>query len=345
MRHKLSQGSVAALAGRWRICRAVGNASGMPAWLLTAALTGGDGRSARVRMASRAEEPFRLVMCGASSSDPADHRAGRQDDQRPDGLVRLRHRGGCPGDHRVDEPRRRPGAGQRFDQLRTAVHWDGVRSDQEHTPRLQVQPIRDSTCPRGRRRLVHPPAPARHGVPVVLDHLRGCQRDLDLLMGCRHPRSAAPARSAPHSHVPTGKCGTVSSGSLLQARCDPSAPGCLPGLRFPRRVAARAAAGYGPAGHQPTAASTSYRCSAKPAAPAVPPWQPDQPPARPTGRSPQPAPRSPAPAQRSPRHERHLPASRAQATMIRTPTWQSSRHAESDDFPAGARSMVRHVIT
>ena len=47
------------------------------------------------------------------------------------------------------------------------------------------------------------------------------------------PRSAAEARSAPHSHSPSGKCGTVSSGSGLQARCDPGAPGCPPGLRPP----------------------------------------------------------------------------------------------------------------
>jgi hypothetical protein len=47
------------------------------------------------------------------------------------------------------------------------------------------------------------------------------------------PRSAAAARSAPHSHAPAGKCGTRSSRLADQARCDPGAPGCLPGLRPP----------------------------------------------------------------------------------------------------------------
>jgi hypothetical protein len=51
----------------------------------------------------------------------------------------------------------------------------------------------------------------------------------------RTPRSQAPARSFPHSHVPSGKCGTVLSGRSFHARYAPGAPGCLPGLRPPRR--------------------------------------------------------------------------------------------------------------
>ena len=52
----------------------------------------------------------------------------------------------------------------------------------------------------------------------------------------RTPRSAAPARSPPHAQEPCGKCAIISSGSSRQARNAPGAPGCLPGLRPPRRV-------------------------------------------------------------------------------------------------------------
>jgi hypothetical protein len=113
----------------------------------------------------------------------ADH--VRQDDQRPDQHVRRCGSGGSAGEHRVHEPRRGPGAAQRFDQLRAAVHRDGMRGDQEHAPRLQVQPIGDGPgCPgpsRGRR-LVDPPACARQGVQVMLDHPGRRERDLDLLV-------------------------------------------------------------------------------------------------------------------------------------------------------------------
>jgi hypothetical protein len=118
----------------------------------------------------------------------ADH--VREDDQCPDQLVRVRDCGGCPGDHRVHEPRREPGPGQGLDQLRAAVHRDGVRGEQEHAPRLQVQPIGDRPGRPGAGRrcgLVDPPAAARHGVQVMLDHPRRCQRRLDLLVRGRGP--------------------------------------------------------------------------------------------------------------------------------------------------------------
>ncbi len=51
-------------------------------------------------------------------------------------------------------------------------------------------------------------------------------------------RSRAPDRSAPHSQMPSGNCGTVLSGWSLHAGHAPGGPGCLPGFRFwppPRR--------------------------------------------------------------------------------------------------------------
>ena len=55
----------------------------------------------------------------------------------------------------------------------------------------------------------------------------------------RTPRSAAPARSAPHPQLPSGSTSSVSSGCSRQARYAPGAPGCLPGLRPPPRRAVR----------------------------------------------------------------------------------------------------------
>lgn len=75
---------------------------------------------------------------------------------------------------------------------------------------------------------MYPPARAGHCVQVMLDDRRGHRRDLQLLVRGGHPRSAAPARFAPHPHAPRGKCGTVRSGSSRQAKYDPGAPGCLP---------------------------------------------------------------------------------------------------------------------
>ena len=45
------------------------------------------------------------------------------------------------------------------------------------------------------------------------------------------PRRRTAAR--PHPHVPSGQCGTTSSGSHRQARYDPGEPGCPPALRLP----------------------------------------------------------------------------------------------------------------
>ena len=87
------------------------------------------------------------------------------------------------------------------------------------------------------------PQRARHRVQVMLDHPRRRQWDLHLQVAGHHPRPAAPARALPHSHVPAGKCGTVSSGCSLQARCEPGAPGCPPGFRFPPRAGLRRGAG------------------------------------------------------------------------------------------------------
>jgi hypothetical protein len=80
---------------------------------------------------------------------------------------------------------------------------------------------------------VHPPAAARHSVQVMLNHLRGHQRDLDLLMRSHHPQVGRAVQGGAALTHPRRECGTVSSGCSLQARCGPRAPGCLPCLRFP----------------------------------------------------------------------------------------------------------------
>ena len=68
----------------------------------------------------------------------------------------------------------------------------------------------------------------------MLDDRRARLRDLHLLVRGSHPqvRRAGQVRAA-HA-APCGKCGTARSGSWLQARCEPGAPGCLPGFRLPR---------------------------------------------------------------------------------------------------------------
>ena len=85
----------------------------------------------------------------------------------------------------------------------------------------------------GRRRAA--PACAFHLVPVMRDGVAAGLGQVGDLMGDRTPRSAAPDRSAPHPHLPCGKCGIVPSGSSFHARKLPGAPGCLPGLRLPPR--------------------------------------------------------------------------------------------------------------
>ena len=127
--------------------------------------------------------------------------------------------------------------GQRLDQLRAPVHRDDVRGHQVHAPGLQADPVGNGAGrpgSGGRGGPVHPPARAGHRVQVMLDDLRGNLRNLHLLVRGSHPQVHGAARSAPHAHAPGGKCGTARSGSSLQARYEPGAPGCLPGFRPPR---------------------------------------------------------------------------------------------------------------
>jgi hypothetical protein len=82
---------------------------------------------------------------------------------------------------------------------------------------------------------VHPPAAAGHLVQVMLDHRRGLQRDLHLLMGGRHPQVRGPfQRRAAHAcSLREVRHRAVRAVRPGQARCDPGAPGRLPGLRPP----------------------------------------------------------------------------------------------------------------
>ena len=136
----------------------------------------------------------------------------RGDDQRPDQLVRRSDRGSGPGQHAVHEPGRRPGAGQRLDQLGAPVHRHRMGHHQVHTPGLQVRPVGD----RARRaragrggRLADGAAAAPHNMPVVLDHPRAHQRDLDLLMRAGHAevltaaQAGAASAPAPRQHRDT----------------------------------------------------------------------------------------------------------------------------------------------
>ena len=105
----------------------------------------------------------------------------REDDQGADRPIRPGHGCGGTGDHAVHEPRRGLRAGQRPGQLGAAVHRDGVRRDQVHTPRLQGQAVGDRSRGTGPGRGC---TPAGHLVQVMLGHRRGLQRDLhDLVRG------------------------------------------------------------------------------------------------------------------------------------------------------------------
>ena len=89
------------------------------------------------------------------------------------------------GDHRVDEPVRRAGPGQRLDDPRAPLDRDVVHDQQEHGPGLQVQPVGHRPGlpgPGRRRRGMHPPAPAGDRVPVVLRDRRGHRRGVDDLV-------------------------------------------------------------------------------------------------------------------------------------------------------------------
>ena len=141
----------------------------------------------------------------------------------------------------------------------------------------------------GRRR--RPGAPARSRRPPRAGRAgspsRPCQRDVHHLVA-RRPRPGPPRRPGPRrTRTPRpGNAAPCSSGSAHQARCDPGAPGCLPGLRPPPRLGFGPAAACGRAGHRPTAASRSCRCCG-PAGAADPGPPPPAPPRRPA------APRSP----------------------------------------------------
>jgi hypothetical protein len=219
----------------------------------------------------------------------ADH--VREDDQAPDQLVRLRDRRGGPGDHRVHEPRRGPRTGQRLDQLRAAVHRHRVRNYQEHAPGPEIHPVGDrarGASARRRDRPVHPPAPARHLVHVMLDHLRRGQRDVHHLVRGRHaqiPRVrqggttlTGPLREVIHPLVRV----------LAPGQVRPRRPRLLARLALPTAGASPPAA-CGQAGHRPAAASRSSPSCGRSAAPGGPP-------AAPARRSPPQAARSRRPA-------------------------------------------------
>ena len=135
----------------------------------------------------------------------------------------------------MDEPVRGPDAGQRLDEAAhrsTGTWWMAMRNTRQG---LQRSARRSRSRP--------PPAPPGAGASCTLPHAHApralsCWTPSPRPAGSRSPavtpdpQVGAPARSAPHPHGPAGTCGTVSSGCSFQARCDPGAPGCLPG-RFP----------------------------------------------------------------------------------------------------------------
>ncbi len=171
----------------------------------------------------------------------------RQDDQRPDRLVRHRHRGGRPGDHAVHEPGRGLRAGQRLDQLGAAVHRDRVRHHEEHAPCLQVRAVADRARRGARRRCgpVDPAAPAGHRVQVMLDHLSAGQRDLHLLARCCHPEILAigqrrPALARPGREMRDGLIRVPAPGQVMP-RC-PRLLARLAPPRLPPRLLRRRAA-------------------------------------------------------------------------------------------------------
>ena len=150
-------------------------------------------------------------------------------------------------------------------QLRAAVHRDGVHRDQVHALRLQGQAVGDRPGDAGPGRggsPVHPPAPAGHLVQVMLSHRRGLQRDVHDLVAGGTPRSAAPARSAPHPHARPGSAAPAhpgwrtrpvrSRGAWLPARLAPALTASR--LRRRRRAARQVIGGRG---HRGIAAVTA----------------------------------------------------------------------------------------
>ena len=174
----------------------------------------------------------------------ADHRRG--DDQRPDQLVRVLHRGSGAGQQAVHEPRRGLRPGQRLDQLRAPVHRDDVRGHQVHAPGLQADPVGHGARrpgSGGRGGPVHPPARAGHRVQVMLDDRRGHLRDLHLLVRGRHPQvhragqvraaHARPPREMRHRPVGILAPGQVRARRARLLTRIPPAPLRLPARRGP----------------------------------------------------------------------------------------------------------------
>ena len=162
---------------------------------------------------------------------------GRGDDQGADQHVHAADRLRGAGDHGVHEPVRRAGPGQRLDDPRAPLDRDVVHDQQEHAPGLQVRPVGHRAGlpgPGRRRRGVHPPAPARDRVPVVLRDRRGDRRGVDELVRRDHAEVVR-VREVPRRTRtrPSGNSGSLLSGFSLQARCAPGAPGCFPCLFFP----------------------------------------------------------------------------------------------------------------
>jgi len=158
--------------------------------------------------------------------------------------------------------------------------------------------------------------------------------------------SCVPARSRPHAHSPSGKCGTVSSGSS-QRIAAPGAPGCLPRFRFPAaRCSARRCfrGGDGPARRPTTAASSCSRCCGISPVPAAPPARAaprSGPPAclpRPAARPPDPpAPRSAHPGPRKRRNPGQGVAERTQIMII-----QSRPAVSKPTRQAGRQNLLKH---
>ena len=100
-----------------------------------------------------------------------------------------------------------------------------------------------------RRRWTRPHA-QRHLVQVMLDDRPAISGIVDL--GARRPPPGPRRRPGPRrTRTPrAGNAAPSGPGSSLQARCEPGAPGCLPGLRPPAAARLAAPAASSPAGHR-----------------------------------------------------------------------------------------------
>ena len=119
-------------------------------------------------------------------------------------------------------------------QCRTAATLSRLLPPSPATPGLGCLQLHPAAAPAGRRTVSH----LHPGQQRLVAHCRSCWircADGSGIPSCWYeratPRSAAPARSAPHAHVPSGNQSRVSSGSA-QLIADPGAPGCLPRFRF-----------------------------------------------------------------------------------------------------------------